>query len=361
MITTSAPNTSSLSQMDPSKPTAGGMVMATFKDIFTAYPIPPNFRRSQPWMPPLPHAAPLPWVATLSRARFIPLSNAAAPSFTRDIVVQPAVEPPYTTIATLSATATPLNLAEDQPMMNAPPLTAGAYTMAPNTSSATAMSGSSNTASSLRHRLPEVISRPASHLHISLHTIAITDSTDGKAEDDSLAISGEDAVVQNWFTQDQDHKTNNVISPDDIFEQDIPETVTGTISPSALGLGGIDTILGHSESNIHEPVQVLSYPSPTPSPEAPLPELLHMQQITILEVQPPQTAEEMAEAYPYRYCLECKILYSTKFALKRHLEETRIHDAVEEFWCEWCDKGFLREYTMAAHMDRCRRRGGGQP
>ncbi|THH15145.1 hypothetical protein EW146_g5287 [Bondarzewia mesenterica] len=206
--------------------------------------------------------------------------------------------------ASITGVATPLNLAEDQPMMDAPPLTAGAYPIAPNTMPTTVVN------------------------------------------------SGRDDVVQDWFTQEQDHKTNNKTSPDDIFEQNVPEAVIGTISSSALGLGGMHIILGHGESEIHEPFQVPSHPSPTPSPQAPPPVPLQTEQIAILEVQPPQTAEEMAEAYPDRYCLECKTLYSTKFALRRHLEETRIHDADDEFWCEWCDKGFLREYTLAAHMDR---------
>ncbi|THH15152.1 hypothetical protein EW146_g5280 [Bondarzewia mesenterica] len=306
--------------------------------------------------------APLPWVVTLSRARLIPLSTAAVTSLTEDNAVQPLIAPPYATIETSSAIATPLNLAEDQPMMDAPPITTGAYPMAANTSPTTVMSSSSDTVASLRYRPPEVMSRPASHLCISLQMVVITESGEGgRTDDDSIAVSGRDYVVQDWFTQEQVHKTNNQKSPDDIFEQDVPEAVMGTISSSALGLGRIDTIPGHSESENQDPIQVLSSPSLTPSPQAPPPVPLQTQQITILEVQPPQTVEEMAEAYPYRYCLECKILYSTKFALKRHLEETRIHDAVEEFWCKWCNKGFLREYTMAAHMDRCRRRGGGQP
>ncbi|THH05799.1 hypothetical protein EW146_g9802 [Bondarzewia mesenterica] len=221
--------------------------------------------------------APLPWVATLSRDRLILLSTAAAPSFTRDIAVQPVVEPPYTTNnETSSATATPLNLAEDQPMMNAPPLTAGAYPMGPNTSSATAMSGSSNTASSLRCRPHEVISRPASHLRISLQTAANTDSAEGgKADDDSLAIDGVDTV-------------------DDILEQDVPETGTTTVSSLVLGLSGIPTEVGQSESGHQDP-------PPTATPEAPPPAPLQTQAIITLEAQPPQTEEEGVTNPPANY------------------------------------------------------------
>ncbi|THH15151.1 hypothetical protein EW146_g5281 [Bondarzewia mesenterica] len=245
---------------------------------------------------------PPPIVATSSQA---PLNSPP----TTNILVQPVIAASRATAATSPAAVTPFILAADRLTMYASPLIAVTCPITPNTPPTTVMESPSDTAAPLQYRPPDVISWPPSHPGMSLQTIATTLSAEDSREDkDSLAVGGEDDGVRNLFTQDQVHKANNKKSPVGIFEQDDPEAVMETISSSALGLGGIHTIPSHGESGNQNPIQALSYPSPTPSPEAPPPVPLQTEQIAILEVQPPQTVEEMAAAYPYRYCLECKIL-----------------------------------------------------